>query len=115
LRYTGGIVGKHKDKNSMAEDYLAHVEWENSHPLDKRGRPSWRYIPRWKYNKIYPRIGNRKPSFFGWIIISIFSILSVTVLGFILLFINRNFPGTGIIGIIALISIPILLYLITRR
>ena len=108
-------MGKHKDKNSMAEDYLAHVEWENSRPLDKRGRPSWRYQPKWKYNRIYPHIGIRKISFLGWIIISVISILSVALVGSLLLIINSDFPGAGIVGIIALLSIPILLYFITRR
>ncbi len=44
-----------KDKSSMAEDYIAQTEWESSHPFDKRGRPSAKYQPKWKYQRAYPK------------------------------------------------------------
>jgi hypothetical protein len=51
-------MAKRSDKHSMAQDYLAQVEWDANHPPDKRGRPSVRYEPKWKYKKVYSKLSD---------------------------------------------------------
>jgi hypothetical protein len=46
-------MAKRDDKNSMAENYLAQVEWENNHQVDNRGHAPWKNAPNWKYKRDY--------------------------------------------------------------
>ena len=48
-------MAKRNDKHSMAEDYLAQVNWENENQVDKRGHAPWKNSPNWKYKKVYPK------------------------------------------------------------
>jgi hypothetical protein len=105
-------MAKGKDKNSLAEDYIAHVEWDNRHPLDRRGRPSWRHQPKWKYDRILSHIDKNKIPVIGWVIIFI---ITITCIGFLVFITNSAFPGAGIVGILTLLAIPIILYVITRK
>ena len=102
-------MAKKNDKQSMAEDYIAQVEWESSHPLDKRGRPSWKYQPNWKYKKVYPHIG--KIPVIAWIIIA----AAVIPLGFIVFITSIDYPGGGIVATIALLSVLAILLFLARK
>jgi hypothetical protein len=103
------MMAKKNDKHSMAEDYLAQAEWEASHPLDQRGRPSWKYQPKWIYKRVYPRTG-KIPAILWIIIIAI----SVTILGFVVFVSTANRPGVGIVAITVILSISVILYFLAR-
>ncbi|OGO78903.1 MAG: hypothetical protein A3K41_00230 [Chloroflexi bacterium RIFOXYD12_FULL_57_15] len=48
-------MAKRDDKHSMAQDYLAQVEWDANHPPDPKRNIPVRYQPKWKYKKVYPK------------------------------------------------------------
>jgi hypothetical protein len=102
-------MAKHSDKHAMAEDYLAQVEWESSHPLDQRGRPSWKHQPKWIYSRRYPRMGKVSPVLWIMLIAA-----ALTVLGFAIVIASANNPGVGIFGMIVLLSILAILFYLAR-
>jgi hypothetical protein len=103
------MMVKKNDKQSMAEDYLAQAEWEASHPLDKRGRPSWKYQPRWKYQRVYPK--HHKIPLLLWIIMIP---VILVCFGFAFFYTNAEYPGVGILGAIVILSTLVLFYFLTR-
>jgi len=104
-------MAKQNDKHSMAKDYIAQMEWENSHPLDQRGRPSWRYQPKWTYKRVYPHTGKSKIPAIVWIIIVV---TSVTCLGFVIFIATADYPGVWIVAFTVLLSILAIFYFLAR-
>ena len=102
-------MAKKYDQHSMAEDYLAQAEWESNHPFDKRGRPSAKYQPKWKYERIFPK-PYKMPTLL-WIVIII---LAAVPLGVLFLLTNKDYPGVGIVAVITVLSTIILFYFLTR-
>lgn len=99
-----------KSKQSMAEDYLAQVEWDNNHPLDRRGRPSWIYQPKWKYKRVY-RIGGDRVS---PVIQIIWIVAVIATIGFLVYQILVTHSGSGFFGSIAILFMLTVFYFLTR-
>ena len=68
---------KHEDKHSMAEDYLAQVEWENNNNAGNRdGHAQWKNAPNWKYKKVYPKARGSNWSDTSWGIVVLLALLA---------------------------------------
>lgn len=100
-----------RNKQSMTEDYLAQVEWDNNHPLDRRGRPSWRYQPKSKYRRVYRISGKGTPL----LVEMIWCIAVTATLVFLLYQILGRYSGSSFFGGIAVLSILVTLYFFTRQ
>jgi len=73
-------MSKKGNQNSMAEDYLRQVEWENNNnPGNKRGQAPWKNAPNWKYNKAYPKAYGASASSTTWGIIVLIAMIVVAV------------------------------------
>jgi hypothetical protein len=101
-----------KDKNSMAEDYLRQVEWENTHQVDRSGHAPWKDAPKWKYKRSYGASKRKSKDelhtaiIWGMIVISIFGYLIFQI------FIGHNGNGIFIsILVLILLAFP---YFMTR-
>ena len=98
-----------KDKQSNAEDYLAQVEWENDHPFDKRGRPSVKYEPKWKYKRIRRIVGDGSSFSIGVLLIA-----AIATIGYLLSLIFVYRSSNGIFPGVLILTIIIILYFVIR-
>ena len=104
---------KRDDKQSMAEDYLAQVEWENNNnPGNKRGQAPWKNAPNWKYKKVYPKnsgVSSASSNSLGIIVL-----LALAVVAGYIAFTIFTTSSVGIVAPIIFFVLLVILFLVTR-
>lgn len=102
-------MSKHKnDEPTLAEDYLAQVKWENDHPFDKRGRPSVKYEPKWKYKRIYRTKADGSKFITTSLLVAIVATLGYLFSQFFIYHsTDKFFPGILILTVIIIIYVVI--------
>jgi cytosine/uracil/thiamine/allantoin permease len=94
----------------MMEDYISQMEWENTHPPDRRGRPSVKYQPHWKYKRVYPH--TKQMPVYMWIILVLFFGISF---GIFIFFESRKNPGETIFAIFIVLWLIGMIYYLSRK
>ena len=102
-------MAKRDDDHSMAEDYLAQVEWQSRRPPPYRGRglrPWWASNePKWKYQKI---VGRQSSSsrVLRWIVLGVVVLIGYGIFQAFL----SGADEAVYIGIVALVTAIILFF-----
>ena len=101
---------KREDKHSMAEDYLAQMNWEADQSRDpNRGIPPVRFEPKWKYKPSGPTRSPMSPT--SRIILT--TVLLIFLGGLLYLAIVKHEAGAiSLIGALVFIGVLVLVLIL---